>query len=166
MSVTASTGIRWLKRLGFQWQEVRNGVYIDGYEKPEVILYRQQYFLPKWKEFESRMPKWSAEGVLDQTPLPAGERLLIPCTHDECTFHSNDGVHHRWVHKDKHLIRKRSRGQGLMVSDFILPCNRLEMQSSTPLPAVLSTRNLEPIPGLRINPRQATEYIKVGKDSW
>jgi len=139
MSVTASTVIRWLKQLGFQWKEVRKGIYIDGHEKPEVIFYRQQYFLPKWKEFESRMPKWSAEGILDQTPLPAGERLLIPCTHDECTFHSNDGVHHRWVHKDKHLIRKKSRGQGLMVSDFILPCNRLEMQSSTPLPAVLLT---------------------------
>jgi len=109
MSVTASTGIRWLKKLGFQWKEVRKGVYIDGHEKPDVVFYREQSVLPKWKELEPRMPKWSPLGHLDQAPLPVGERLLIACAHDECTFHSNDGLHHRWVHKDKHLIRKKSK---------------------------------------------------------
>ena len=166
MSLTVSTAIRWLKRLGFEWKKVRKGVYIDGHEKPDVVFYRQHCFLPQWKELEKRMPKWSSNGVLDNTPLPAGKRLLIPYAHDECTFHSNDGVHHRWVHKDKHLIRKKSKGQGLMVSDFILPCNRLEMPLTVPLPPLLQARDLEPVAGLKINPRQATEYIKVGKGSW
>jgi len=131
-----------------------------------VVFYRQHCFLPQWKELEKRMPKWLPSGQIDTTRSPSEEPLLIPCTHDECTFHSNDGVHHRWVHKDKHLIRKKSRVQGLMVSDFILPCNRLEMPPLVPLPAILEIRDLEPVPGLRINPRQATEYIKVGKGSW
>lgn len=166
MSLTASTTIRWLKRLGFEWKEVRKEVYIDGYEKPDVVLYSQHCFLPQWKELEKRIPKWSSTGVLDNTPLPAGKRLLIPCAYDECTFHLNDGVHHRWVHKDKHLIRKKSKGQGLIVSDFFLPCNRLEMPSTVPLPPLLQARDLEPVVGLKINSRQATEYIKVGKGSW
>jgi len=53
-----------------------------------------------------------------------------------------------------------------MVSDFILPCNRPEMPYSIPLPPMLQQRDIEPVPGLRINPRQATEYIKVGQGSW
>lgn len=53
-----------------------------------------------------------------------------------------------------------------MVSNFILQCNQLEIPSSIPLPAILQSHNLEPIPGLQINPRQATENSMVGKDSW
>jgi len=153
MSLTASAAVAWLKKLGFERKEVRKGVYIDGYEKPEVILYRQQCFLPQWKEVEKRMPKWLPSGQIDTTPLLAGQRLLIPVAHDECTFHLNDGVHHHWIHKDRHLVRKKSRGQGLLVSDFILPCHPLEMPESVPLPAILQSRNTEPVPGLRINPR-------------
>ena len=166
MSLTASVAISWPKRLGFEWKEVRKGVCIDGHEKPDMVFYRQQHFLPTWKELEKRMPKWSPSGAIDNTPLPPGQRLLIPCAHDECTFHSNNGRHHRWIHKDKHLIRKKSRGQALMVSDFILSCNRLEMPSSIPLPPILQQQDIEPVPGLRINPCQATEYIKVGQGFW
>ena len=57
MSITASTAVAWLKKLGFEWKEVRKGVYIDRHQKPEVVFYRQQCFLPQWKEFEKRMPK-------------------------------------------------------------------------------------------------------------
>jgi len=166
MSLTASAALAWLKKLGFEWKEVRKGVYINGHEKPEVVFHRQQCFLSQWKEFAKRIPKWLPSGQIDTTPLLAGQRLLIPVAYNECTFHLNNGVHHRWIHKDKHLICKKSRGQGLMVSDFLLPYHRLEMPESVPLPAILKSRNTEPVPGLRINPRQATEYMKVGKGSW
>jgi len=69
MSLTASTAINWLKKLGFQWKEVRKGVYIDGHERPDVVCYLQQDFLPEWKEFDKRMPKWSASEALNHTPL-------------------------------------------------------------------------------------------------
>ena len=75
-------------------------------------------------------------------------------------------MHHGCVHKDKQLIRKKSKGQGLMVSDFIIPCHRLEIASTVLLASILSDRDLEPVPCLKINPRQATEYIKVGNRSW
>jgi len=61
------------------------------------------------------MPKWSPSGAIENTPLPPGQSLLIPGTHDECTFYSNDGRNHRGIHEGKHLIRKKSCGQGLMV---------------------------------------------------
>ena len=49
-----------------------------------------------------------------------------------------------------------------MIYDFILQCNRLEIPPGVPLPPILQSWNIELIPGLQINPRQATEYIKVG----
>jgi len=52
-----------------------------------------------------------------------------------------------------------------MVSDFILGCHRLEMPSTVPLLSIPCDRDHEPVPGLMINPRQATEYIKVGNGS-
>ena len=166
MSLTASAAVAWLKKLRFEWKEVRKGVYIDGHEKPEVVFFWQQCFLPQWKQLQKRMLMWLPSWQIDSTPLPAGKRLLIPCAHDEYSFHSNNGVHHRWIHKDRHLICKKSRGQGLMVSDFILPCNPLEIPPSVPMPSILESRDIEPVPGLKINSRQATEYIKVGHRSW
>jgi len=67
--------------LGFEWKEVGKGVYIDGNEQPDVDIYREQSFLPKWKELEPQMPKWSSLGQVDEAPLPVGEHLLIPCAH-------------------------------------------------------------------------------------
>jgi len=96
-------------------------------------------------------------------PLPSGQRLPIPCAHDECTFHSHDGRHYGWIHKDKHAIQKMSLGQGLMVLDFILPCHCLEIPPSLPLPLILPQRETEPIPGLKLNPSQATESSKGGQ---
>jgi len=93
MSLTASAAISRLKKLGFEWNEVRKEVYIDGHGKPDVVFYRQQHFLPTWKELEKPMPKWYPSGAMDNTPLQPGQRLLLPCAHDECTFHSNDGRH-------------------------------------------------------------------------
>jgi hypothetical protein len=164
LSITASTAVRWLRKLGFEWREVRKGVFIDGHEKEDVVDYRTNTFIPRWTELEPR----TTEGHLVPLILEPGQHMVIPCTHDECTFHSNDGVHQRWVHKDKKMIRKKSRGQGLMISDFALPCNCLEVPPSFPksqLPPTLRNCNLQPIPGLTLNPYQATEFTKVGKDS-
>lgn len=65
------------------------------------------------------------------------------------------------------MIRKKSRGQGLMGSDFILPCSRLEVPyckvpKDEDLPIQLLKRNSEPEKGLHISQRQATEYLKCG----
>jgi hypothetical protein len=56
-----------------------------------------------------------------------------------------------------------------MVSDFILPCGRLELAPhilDMEIPPILQNRNPTPVVGISINRRQATEYIKVGNGSW
>ena len=91
---TALGAISWLKKFGSEWKEIKKGVDIDGHEKPDVAFCPQQHFLPTWNKLEKRMPKWSPSGARDNTPLPRGQSLLIPCAHDKCTLNSNDGRHH------------------------------------------------------------------------
>ena len=50
---------------------------------------------------------------------------VILVTQDECTFNSNDGRHFIWVHPEHKPLRKKGRGQGLHVSDFLTPIGRL-----------------------------------------
>ena len=93
LSITTSTAVRWLKRLGFQWREVRKGIFLDGHEKEDVVDYRTHTFIPEWSRLEKYMPTWDEDGsLIPPRVIELGKRLLIPCTHDECTFHSNDGI--------------------------------------------------------------------------
>ena len=46
------TNISWLKKFGFQSTQVRKSAYIDGHEKPDVVFYLEESFLPKSKELE------------------------------------------------------------------------------------------------------------------
>jgi len=58
-------------------------------------------------------------------PLEPGVRPIVFITHDERTFNSNDGRKKIWIHKDHAPIRKKGRGQGLHVSDFLTPVGHL-----------------------------------------
>jgi len=46
-SISERTARNWLNRLGFEWKDVRKGVYVDGHEREEVVHYRQEVFLPE-----------------------------------------------------------------------------------------------------------------------
>jgi len=50
---------------------------------------------------------------------------LTLVTQDECTFNSNDGKHYVWIYPEHKPLRKKGRGQGLHVSDFLTPIGRL-----------------------------------------
>ena len=46
-------------------------------------------------------------------------------THDESTFHSNDGRKFMWLKAGGDLLRKKGIGKGIIVSDFLTPGGRL-----------------------------------------
>jgi hypothetical protein len=49
--------------------------------------------------------------------------------HDECCFASHDGKKSVWAEKGKPHLRKKGRGQCVMVSDFLCPCHgRLKVE--------------------------------------
>ncbi len=59
-------------------------------------------------------------------------RPIIVITHDECTFSANDGLRRAWTQERDTFLRPKGRGQGIIVSEFILPFGRLNLASLAP----------------------------------
>ena len=85
--------------------------------------------------------------------------------HDESTFNANDGPSKIWI-KDDHIpLRKKTRGKGIMVSDFLTPGGRLQVPEG---------QSLNPNPGYgtqqdgpkRLDSHLASCSIEYGGDTW
>ncbi|PUU75786.1 hypothetical protein B9Z19DRAFT_993111 [Tuber borchii] len=83
-----------------------------------------------------------------------GQRPIILVTHDESTFSSNDGRRQAWIGPARHFLRPKGRGQGIMVSDFLLPWSRLSTESLSEEERTNSDTQL---------PLYATKYLEYGK---
>ncbi|KAF7310220.1 hypothetical protein MIND_00395700 [Mycena indigotica] len=99
-SITVRTACRWLKRMDWWFGVRKNGMYVDGHEREDVVAYRKA-FVKRWMEgYEPRMVTYDNDGNEAKRPdgdtfkLPErylGQRFqLIPVTHDESTFYKND----------------------------------------------------------------------------
>jgi hypothetical protein len=51
-------------------------LYADGYERPDVINYRENKFLPAWAKIQERMETWTKTNL---PTLPTFAGLLLPC---------------------------------------------------------------------------------------
>ncbi|RPB20084.1 hypothetical protein L211DRAFT_870918 [Terfezia boudieri ATCC MYA-4762] len=153
-SISERTARIWLNKLGFQWKDVQKGVYVDGHERDDVIAYRQNIFLPQMDEIYSSgsLRQWDEDGKVIPICLPLGEKEKILITHDESTFNANDGKWQMWIKDNAYPLRKKGRGKGIMVSEFMTPRGRLAV------PPHIYAEDL---------PRhQATEFLEYGQDNW
>jgi hypothetical protein len=115
--ISKTTAHRWLAKLNWRYSIKKNGMYIDGHERDDVVAYRQA-FVYRWAEYEVRFPFWDDNG----NPLPHRTDLcpLILVTHDESVFFQNDERKTCWSHQDSRPAPKpKGEGQSLMVSDFL-----------------------------------------------
>lgn len=133
--IRSRTARRWLRRLGYKWQEVRKGVFIDGHERPDVVQYRKQ-FLEEMRRLSPYFVEFTSDGEMKEKTYPIdceiggpNARPIIVVTHDESTFSANDGKHQAWVAKNDTFLRPKGKGKGIMVSDFLLPWSRLNLFS-------------------------------------
>lgn len=116
-SISQSTAKRWLAKLKWRYSKTKNGMYIDGHERDDVVAYRHA-FVYRWAEYESRFQFWDDNGNL--LPRPSTSRPLILVTHDESVFFQNDERKTSWNHQDSQPAPKpKGEGQSLMVSDFL-----------------------------------------------
>ena len=90
---------RWLLTLRWRCTRVKKGVYMDGHERPDVVEYRNNMFLPLMVSFERRMVQWKPEGpglVCVKPGLGPGEKRIIAVFQDESCFHANDNKQNAW----------------------------------------------------------------------
>ena len=120
--VSLSTARRWLHRKGFRFTEHRKALYFDGHERPDVVEYRQNRFIPQIKEYRCRLVEYVVGGVEKESAKPVEnfvERRLVLVSHDESTFQANDGKKMSWVHEKEHALKKKGAGRGIHQSDVI-----------------------------------------------
>ena len=58
-----------------------------------------------------------SDGSIPQ--LDSGEKPLISVVHDECTYYANSDQTYFWGDNDTNVLRQKSLGASIMVSDFI-----------------------------------------------
>jgi len=123
-SISVRTARRWLRKMSWRYAWKRNGMYINGHERDDVVAYRNR-FLERWKEYEKRFVIYDNDGNVLSTPtgFPVAQECrfrLILVTHDESTFYQNDRWKTKWTHKsEKSMTEQKGEGQSLMVSDFL-----------------------------------------------
>ena len=120
-------------------------VYYDGHEREDVVAYRTQW-TKRMVQYSRKMTTYEGDSMQNAVPstLQAGERELVWVTHDECTFYSNDGVNVAWLENDETMLRKKSQGAAIMVSEFLCPCHgRLKLESTHPKYAELEHKEAQ-----------------------
>ena len=124
-AISERTAHRWLGELGWKYGKQKNGMYIDGHEREDVVEYRCA-FVERFRQYERRFHIWDDNG--DELPRPSGFPVpgaigrfrLILVTHDESTFFQNDQHKTLWEHTGKTgAPRPKGEGQSLMISDFL-----------------------------------------------
>ena len=126
INISDSTAVRWMHRLGMEYDQFKPGVYVDGHERDDVKEYRQQ-FLKRMQGYEKRMPQYVGDEMetVIEPELSGDEKRLILVTHDESCFSSNDGRKTIWMDKDRNVLRPKGDGRSIMVSAFLCECHGL-----------------------------------------
>jgi hypothetical protein len=47
-TISESTAVRWLKKMGFSLCRVQKGVYVDGHERKDVVESREKFIEHLW----------------------------------------------------------------------------------------------------------------------
>ena len=94
-------------------------MYIDGHERDDVVAYRGEYIEYITNIENNHLPPPAIESVGPVPPPPKGAKYLVILDHDESTFFANDDQPVAWVEPGTQCIKPKTRGTGIMVSDFI-----------------------------------------------
>jgi len=89
--------------------------------------YCDEEFLPRMAAYANKFLLWdeNLQEIPNDNHLADDKQPLILVTQDELILNANNGKHFIWIHPDHQPLRKKRRGQGLHVSDFLTPIGRL-----------------------------------------
>ncbi|THU88018.1 hypothetical protein K435DRAFT_680604 [Dendrothele bispora CBS 962.96] len=126
--ISVRTAQRWMKRMDYRWKAEPKGQYSDGHEREDVVDYRQNKFLPKWRALENMTRWWkpdgSEDGNVQERVFAAGPdgKVVVIWHHDESIFYAHDRCKLRWVHMSE-TAKPMVKGEGtsLMVGHFVSP---------------------------------------------
>lgn len=116
---------KWMHELGFEVLQAKKGTFVDGHERDDVVAYRKT-FLRRMVTLgflhPRNAPTEEAKAALPEDFVCSRPDLLdktVVLFHDESTFQANDDETTFWGTKDTKVMQPKSKGSGIMVSDFI-----------------------------------------------
>lgn len=167
VSVTSRTVRRWLNEMGFRFSGVKENVYFDGHERPDVVDCRMK-FVQQMEALKPYLVEFEADGTIKGKIYPEGcrvqgdgQRPIITITHDECTFSVNDGVSRAWLPANGSFLRPKGKGQGIVVCEFLRSFSRLNLLA---LPENARVRHQEA--GVPLEAVKTIEYGKSHDGYW
>lgn len=123
--ISVETARKWMHELGFHATQKKKGTFVDGHERSDVVEYRHRFlrrmvglgFLNSDNAATEDARKALPHGI----PPICKERLdkTVIMFHDETTFQANDDQSTVWAEKGTSVMQPKSKGSGIMVSDFI-----------------------------------------------
>ena len=119
--ISLRTAARWLHHLGFYPQSHKKGAYVDGHEREDVVKSRTMFLerLRQLKSTHKPAPPCSDERAATPPPDVETRKKLVLLYHDESIFNVNEGQTWMWATEDTPVIQPKTKGAGVMVSDFI-----------------------------------------------
>jgi hypothetical protein len=120
-TISVRTANRWLHQLGFTPQSHKKGSYVDGHEREDVVKSRDEYLKLMMDLKKSHKPPPPCSDEMAPVPGPDAEfqKQLVLIYHDESLFNTNEGQSWMWATEDTPVIQPKTKGSGIMVSDFI-----------------------------------------------
>lgn len=67
--IRSQTTRNWLRKLGFEYKDIRKNVFIDGHERSDVVE-DQNKFLTKMEELKPYMVEFKEDGKMKTKNLP------------------------------------------------------------------------------------------------
>ena len=120
--ISLQTARNFLRKEGFRYTEHKKSLYYDGHERPDVVQYRQEIFLPAMDQHRRRLVEFvvgDVEKELQKTPDNYVETRLVLVPHDEMTVQQNDGRKQSWVLNSEHALKNKGVGRGIHLSGII-----------------------------------------------
>ena len=119
--ISMRTAVRWLHHLGFKPVSHKKGVYIDGHEREDVVKHRKD-LLKVFHDLRSShrpLPPCSDEPPRVRLEDDNDKKELVLIYHDESIFNTNEGQTWMWGESERPAILPKTKGSGIMVSDFV-----------------------------------------------
>ena len=165
VTICSKTARKWLNKLGYRYRHIGKNVFVDSHEQSDVIEDRKK-FVKTMEEIEPYLVEFDTEGKMLPKAYPSDcavgkeiRRPIIIITYDECTFSSNDGPRFGWQKDGDTFLRPKSKGRGIMVSEFLLPFGRLNLFSLSTL------GQKELIDSYGLTETEAVEIFEFGKNN-
>ena len=119
--VSLRTSVRWLHHLGFSPVSHKKGVYIDGHEREDVVRHRTKLLkiLHDLHASHRPLPRCSDDPTRVRLEEDEEKKELLIIYHDESIFNTNEGQTWMWGESERPAILPKTKGSGIMVSDFV-----------------------------------------------